>query len=71
MLVSLVTGLLQRLSGKESTCNEKLRREFLSVGQGRFPGGGNGRLAPVPLLKNAMESGAWWSIVNGVTKSWT
>ena len=25
--------------------------EFLSVGQGRFPGGGNGRLAPVPLLK--------------------
>lgn len=56
---------MQWLSEKESTCHEKLRRNsFPSLCQGKFPGGGNGRLAPVPLLNNAMDSGAWWAIVN-------
>ena len=47
-------------------------REVGSVsGWGRSPGGGNGNSLQYSCLENPMDSGAWWAIVHGVSKSWT
>ena len=35
------------------------------------PGGGNGNPLRYSCLVNAMDRGAWWTTVHGVTKSWT
>ena len=70
ILISLVTGLLQWLSGKESTCNEKLRKVSI-CGSGKIPWRRKWQTRSSTLAKNTMESGAWWAIVKGVTKSWT
>ena len=43
----------------------------LIPGLGRSPEGGNGNPFPYSCLENAMDRGAWWAIVHGVTKSWT
>ena len=40
-------------------------------GSGRSPGEGNGNPFQYSCLKNAMDRGAWWAIVHGVTKSQT
>ena len=37
-------------------------------GLGRFPGGGNGNPLQYACLENSMDRGAWWAIVQGVTK---
>ena len=37
----------------------------------RSPGEGNGYPLQRSRLENPMDRGAWWSIVHGVTKSWT
>ena len=37
----------------------------------RFPGGGNGNPLEYACQENPMDSGAWWAIVHGVSKSWT
>ena len=38
---------------------------------GRSPGGGNGNPLQYSCLENAMDRGAWWATVHGVTKSQT
>ena len=43
----------------------------LILGSGRSPGEGNGYLFQYSCLENSMDSGAWWAIVHGVTKSRT
>ena len=40
-------------------------------GSGRSPGGGNGNPLQYSCLENPRDRGAWWAIVQGVTKSWT
>ena len=37
----------------------------------RFPGGGNGNPLEYACQENPMDSGAWWAIVHGFSKSWT
>ena len=41
------------------------------LGLRRSPGIGNGSPLHDSCLENAMDSGAWWTIVHGVAKSWT
>ena len=40
-------------------------------GSGRSPGGRNVNPLQYSSLKNPMDRGAWWAIVQRVTKSWT
>ena len=40
-------------------------------GSGRSSGQGNGNLLQYSYLGNPMDRGSWWTIVHGVTKSWT
>ena len=40
-------------------------------GSGRSPGGRHGNPLQYSCLENAMDRGAWWAIVHGVTKSRT
>ena len=40
-------------------------------GSGRFPGEGNSYPLQYSYLESPMNSGAWWAMVHGVTKSWT
>ena len=40
-------------------------------GSRRYPGEGNGNLPQYSCLENPMERGVWWTVVNGITKSWT
>ena len=40
-------------------------------GAGRSPGGGRGNPLQYSRLENAMDRGAWWATVHGVTKSQT
>ena len=37
-------------------------------GSGRFPGGGNGNPIQYSCLGNPMDRGAWWTMVQGVTR---
>ena len=37
---------------------------------GRSPAGGNGNPLQYSCRENPVDRGAWWAIVNGVTKSW-
>ena len=39
-----------------------------SLGQKRFPGGGNGIWLQSSCLRNPTDRGAWWATVHGVTK---
>ena len=39
-------------------------------GLGRSPGVGNSKPLQYSCLENSMYSGAWWTTVHGVTKSW-
>ena len=41
----------------------------LISGSGRFRREGNGKPLQYSCLENAMDRGAWWTIVHGVTKS--
>ena len=55
--------------GEESACNaEDLG---LIPGLGGSPGGGHGNPLQYSCLENPMDRGAWWAIVQGVTKRWT
>ena len=40
----------------------------LIPGSGRSPGEGNGNPLQYSCLENAMDRGAWWALVCGVTK---
>ena len=52
---------------KESACNTG--DPSLIPGSGRSLGEGNGYTLQCSGLKNSMDRGAWWAIVQGVTKS--
>ena len=68
----LCSGLPRRVSGKESTCQCRRCRDMGSISVSeRSPGGGNDNPLQYSCLNNPMDRGAWWSIVHGVTKSWT
>ena len=43
----------------------------LIPGSGRSPGVGNSNPLQYYCLKNPMDRGAWWAIVQKVTTSWT
>ena len=55
------------LHGKESACNAG--DLGLIPRSGRSPGEGNGDPLQYSCLENAMDRGAWWVTVHGVTKS--
>ena len=50
---------------------EDARDEDLISGSGRSPEVENGNPLQYSCLENPMDRGAWWSIVHGVTNSWT
>ena len=54
---------------KASACN--VGDLGLIPGLGRAPGEGNGNPLQYSCLENAMDGGAWWAAVHGVTKSRT
>ena len=48
------------------------RHRFNSIsGSGRAPGGGHGHPLQYSHLENAMDRGARWATVHGVSKIWT
>ena len=53
---------------KESTCSGGLGDPGLIPGLRRTPGEGNGNSVQYSCLGDAMEKGAGWAIVSGVTK---
>ena len=68
----LLLGLPRWLSGKESPTNEGDAGDWgLIPALGRSPGEGNGNPLQYSPLGNAMNRGAWWATVHGVTKSRT
>ena len=57
---------------KESSCNAGDRGDMgLIPGSEIFSGGGNGNPLQYFCLKNPMDRGGWWAIVQRVTKSGT
>ena len=67
-----VQGFPLWLSGKESACNVGDAGDVdLIPGLGRSPGGGNGNPFEYSCLKNSMDRGAWWAIVQSGAKSQT
>ena len=68
----LEVGLPQWLNSKESTCNAGASGDAGSIpGLGRSPGEGIGYPLQYSCLENAMDRGAWWATVHGVSKSQT
>ena len=63
------TGLPQRLSSKESSCNAG-ETGLIPVSE-RSPGGGNDNPFQYSCLGNSRDRGAWWATVHGVAKSRT
>ena len=57
------------VGGKESTCNGEGLSSIPELG--RSPGEGNGNSLLYSCLENPMDRGAWWAMVQGVTKSRT
>ena len=65
-------GLPDSSADKESACNAGDARDpGLIPGPGRSPGGGNGNPLQYSCLKNPMDRGAWWALVQRVSQSRT
>ena len=62
-------GVLDGSAGKESPCNAGDSGSIAELG--RSSGEGNGNPLQYSHLENAMDRGAWWTIVRRVTKTWT
>ena len=62
-------GLPLLLRGEESTCIAGA--SCLIPGLGRCSGGGHGNPLQYSCLENPMDRGAWWAIVQGISKSQT
>ena len=62
----IIMGFPGGSDGKESTCNAG--DTGLIPGSGRFPEEGNSYPLQYSYLGNAMDRGAWWPRVHGVTK---
>ena len=48
-----------------------IKDEGLIPGLGGSPGGGHSNSLQYSCLENSMDTGAWWTIVFGITKSQT
>ena len=48
-----------------------IRVTGLIPGLGRSPGEGHGNTLQYSCLENPRDRGAWWSMVRGITMSWT
>ena len=67
--LDLNQGFPSGSDSKESVCNEGDPGSI--PGLRRFPGEGKGNPLQYSCLENAMDRGAWWATVYGVTKRWT
>ena len=64
-------GFLDGSVSKESACNLGDTGDLGSIpGLGRSPGGGKGNPLQYSCLKNPMDGGDWWTIVQRFTKTW-
>ena len=66
MIPMIKFGFFKWLSGKESACTAGDTGSI--PGSGKSSGGGNGNPLQYSCLGNAMDRGAWWAAVHGVTK---
>ena len=69
---TVLYGLLDWLSGKESACNAEDAREAMDLitGSGRSPGGGYcNPFQYSSCLGNSMDRGGWQATVHGVAQS--
>ena len=65
-------GLPDSSADKESAYNAVDARDpGLIPGPGRSPGGGNGNPLQYSCLKNPMDGGAWWALVQRVSQGLT
>ena len=63
-------GFPQWLGGKESACNARDVGDAVSIPwSGKSPGRGHGNPLQYFFLENPMDTGAWWVMVQGVTRS--
>ena len=54
-------------AGKDSACSEG---DLSWIPEsGRSPGEGNGKPLQYSCLDNSMDTGVWWAIAHGVTRS--
>ena len=67
LITNILMGFPGGSDGKESACNAE--DPGLIPESGRSAGEGNGNPAPVFLLENPMDRGAWWATVFEVAKS--
>ena len=58
-----MVGFLCSSAGKESTCNAG------DPGLGKSRGGEHGNPLQYLAWRISMDSGAWWAMVHGITKS--
>ena len=71
-LACLQNGNLRWPSGKESTCQcRRCKTCGFDPWVGKIPGKGNRNRLQFSWLENPVERGAWWGIIQGVTKSRT
>ena len=61
-----ILGFPDGSDSKESTCNAGDPSSI--PGSGRYPGERNGNPFQYFCLENPVERGAWWAIVQGVTR---
>ena len=66
MLTISTMGFAGSSDSEESACNAG--DPVLIPGLGRSPGEGNGKPLQYSCLGNPMEKGAWWAMVQGVSK---
>ena len=64
-----ILGFPDSSVGKESACNAGDPGSI--PGSRRSPGGEHGNPLQYSLLENPIDSGTWWAVVHGVTKSHT
>ena len=70
--ISLGRKISHPLVVKDLPANAGDARDTGSIsGLGRSPGEGNGNLLQYSCLENSVARGAWWTTVQGATKSWT
>ena len=68
-VISFSDGLPSWHGGKESACQcSRLKRCGCDPSLGRSPGVGNGNPLQHSCQENAMDRGAWWATVHGVSK---
>ena len=57
---------------KNPLANSGCTRDVGSIAElGRSPRTGNGTPLQYSCLENSMDRGAWWAMVQGITKNWT